>query len=243
MSIPAFSMDRYRTDIEGWCADQIFFALEVLLSSDAAFGREGPICEIGVHHGKFLIGAHNVLSGQRALGIDIFEDQARNVDGSGLGSLAHFREAIAKYAKQPSAIDPMAADSMDLSPGDLDEIARRFGRFAVFSIDGGHTVAHVQNDLVIAEQLTRQDGIILIDDFFRPALAGGHRGHDAPLCIRQVPLRALPVHDEQAFSHGNFISFTRPRRHPSHDGSTRRSHRVPASHDRGFSSLAGVGYR
>jgi hypothetical protein len=171
-----FVSTHYDLDIKGWCANEIMFALEVLFSSERNFSQPGPIGEIGVHHGRFLIGAHNALGGARSLGIDIFEDQGRNVDGSGEGSLRSFREAISRFAVNGSQIDTMQIDSFDLTGRHLDEIYSRYGRFKLFSVDGGHTPEHAINDFKIAQDLTAQDGIILVDDFFSPHWPGVTEG-------------------------------------------------------------------
>jgi hypothetical protein len=176
MTVPAFDGGKYSNEIAGWCADQVPYSLEILFKSEAAIAEPGPIAEIGVHHGKFLIGAHNALGGQKALGIDLFDDQSRNVDGSGQGSLGHFRDAIAKFAAKPDLIDPMIFDSMEIGFEQIDEIYARFGRFKVFSVDGGHTPGHVINDLSVAQQLTSQNGVILVDDFFSPHWPGVTEG-------------------------------------------------------------------
>ena len=176
MSEKPFNASAYEFPIEGWCATEIFWALERLFAADGGFSRPGPVCEIGVHHGKFLIGAHNALGGMRSLGIDIFEDQGRNVDGSGKGSLESFRGAIANHAVRPDAIDSLAMDSFELGVREIDELLSRYGRFKVFSVDGGHTPEHVINDMRVAQEMTAQDGIILVDDFFAPHWPGVTEG-------------------------------------------------------------------
>ena len=176
MSDKPFDRQAYDFPIEGWCATEIFWALERFFAPEGGFSKPGPVCEIGVHHGKFLIGAHNALGGTKALGIDIFEDQARNVDGSGKGSLESFRSAIAAHALRPGEVDSLAMDSFEIGARDIDELLSRYGRFKVFSVDGGHTPEHVMNDMRIAQEMTAQDGIILVDDFFAPHWPGVTEG-------------------------------------------------------------------
>lgn len=179
-----FDASRYQAPIIGWCADEIFFALEAFFRSEEPFSQPGPICEIGVHHGRFLIGAHNALGGTRALGIDLFEHQERNVDGSGEGSREMLRAAMA-HAVNSAQIDARQDDSLGLGLREIDEILTRYGRFKVFSVDGGHTPEHVTNDMRIAQELTAQDGLILVDDFFSPHWPGVTEGLSALFQSRQ----------------------------------------------------------
>lgn len=184
MEALTFDASRYQTPIDGWCADEVLFALEAFFRSEEPFSAPGPVCEIGVHHGRFLIGAHNALGGVRAVGIDLFEQQERNVDGSGQGSTEKFRDAM-RHAVNASQIDMWPGDSMDLGLGDIDELRSRYGRFKVFSVDGGHTPEHVINDMRIAQESTAQDGLILVDDFFSPHWPGVTEGLHALFQSRQ----------------------------------------------------------
>lgn len=184
MEVLTFVASRYQSPIIGWCADEVLFALENFFRCAKPFSKPGPICEIGVHHGRFLIGAHNALGGVRALGIDLFEQQERNVDGSGEGSREMLRAATA-HAVNPAQIDTRPGDSLDLGLPEIDEIRTRYGRFKVFSIDGGHTPEHVVSDMRIAQELTAQDGLILVDDFFSPHWPGVTEGLHALFQSRQ----------------------------------------------------------
>ena len=58
--------------------------LAPLHETQEAPGPTGPVAEIGVHHGKFLIPlVGNALRAEPAVAIDLFEDQSANVDTSG----------------------------------------------------------------------------------------------------------------------------------------------------------------
>jgi hypothetical protein len=168
--------DPHNLPIEGWAATEIFKVLEGLVQCDEPWFKAGPICEIGVHHGKFLVTAHNVLGGVRALGIDVFEDQARNVDGSGQGSMEAFLAGVNGYASCPGNISTWQMDSLELGHDDATRLKETIGKVKLFSVDGGHTAVHVINDVRFAEQVTAQDGIILIDDFCNPHWPGVNEG-------------------------------------------------------------------
>lgn len=185
METLVYDAARYQAPIEGWCADEVLFALEAFYRGAEPFSPNGPVCEIGVHHGRFLIGAHNALGGARAVGIDLFDQQERNVDGSGEGSLDTFHANLS-HAVSPSRIDTIRADSLAFGAREIDDLLSRYGQFKVFSIDGGHTAAHVINDMRIAQEVTAQDGLILIDDFFAPHWPGVTEGLSALFHSRQV---------------------------------------------------------
>lgn len=154
----------------------MFAFLEGLLACTDPWFRAGPICEIGVHHGKFLITEHNVLGGPPTLGIDVFNDRSRNVDNSGEGSLLKFQANVHAHAAVPEAIRSLQADSLELTPDDAVRLRDQIGRVKLFSIDGGHTPVHVLSDYAFAEQVTAQDGLIVVDDFCNPHWPGVNEG-------------------------------------------------------------------
>ena len=45
-------------------------------------------------------------------------------------------------------------------------IGHNHGPFRLFSVDGGHTVQHALNDLLIAQDLLADGGVVLLDDVF-----------------------------------------------------------------------------
>src|SRR5262245_61218894 len=82
-------LDNSFDTIEGWpgSRESVRF-MQVFRSVFERCSEASGACEIGVHHGKYLIALHNLLDGQkRSLGIDLFDDQSKNIDCSGIGSL------------------------------------------------------------------------------------------------------------------------------------------------------------
>lgn len=116
--------------------------------------------EIGVHHGKFFIGLENItpLDG-KAVAVDVFESQDKNIDRSGAGNLAVFNEHVSKFCKDPTRVVTRSMDSLDI---DASEIG--LNRFGLLSIDGGHTVNHTLNDLEICNKLATDTGLVILDD-------------------------------------------------------------------------------
>jgi len=49
-------------------------------------------------------------------------------------------------------------------------------RFRLFSIDGGHTVVHVLNDLRLVERVMVPGGVVIVDDFMHPKWPGVTEG-------------------------------------------------------------------
>src|ERR1700728_2437847 len=85
--------------VEGWLATELLDHLKCIgqAQEDARF--VGNIAEIGVYRGKLLIAmAHLARAGERCVAMDIFDDQAKNIDGSGAGSLALLQENLQRYA-------------------------------------------------------------------------------------------------------------------------------------------------
>lgn len=155
--------------IAGWPGNKPSVAFNIIFRKLLAEcdGRGGA-CEIGVHHGKYLIALHNLFEDRRSLGIDLFARQELNIDVSGRGDREICERNIALHARNPGLITLMAADSLSMSDSDIAKIINDYGRFSIFSIDGGHTKLHISIDLVNAAKLTAESGIIIVDDIFHP---------------------------------------------------------------------------
>ena len=146
-------------NVEGWLSPTTATMIATLLLAQTEQGVAGDVCEIGVHHGRlFLILANAAAVGETAVAVDVFGDQDKNVDRSGLGDRAVFETNAARYA--PGArIDIVQESSLDLQTPKF--LQRRF-RF--LSIDGGHTAEATANDLWIAEKTLTGQGIAALDD-------------------------------------------------------------------------------
>jgi hypothetical protein len=163
--------------IGGWCYREAAEITGLLVRLARDLGATGGACEIGVYHGKFFITLANAVE-QRSLAIDIFDAEAwKAADGSDHpGEIRKvFEMNIAAYCKYP--VEMMCRDSFSLTPQDIEAIMRngplhRPDKCAVFSIDGGHTAEHVVNDYQLAEAMTHDAGMIVIDDAFSPHWPG-----------------------------------------------------------------------
>jgi hypothetical protein len=163
--------------VEGWVnvnvPDLVRFLAEMMHSFGFECSRAG---EIGVHHGRFFLLLENMCTDGEGVcdAFDVFEDQYRNLDGSGRGSLSTFKDNVAKYALSPSRVRIFKVDSMDLRTPEWSK--ERLGRYDIFSIDGSHTALHTCNDLMFAEQHLETGGICIVDDINNISFMGVAEG-------------------------------------------------------------------
>jgi hypothetical protein len=174
------ALDRYVQDgfdkVEGWCIPHILSIVGHLAAFHESIGFQGSAVEIGVHHGKFFLALQSAVDGRPSMAFDVFEDQASNIDRSGLGSLARFKANVTKFSANPQNVIIEARDSLTIRPVEVVALSEKIGLAQFFSIDGGHTKQHVVNDYRIAEQMTAQAGIIIVDDITHPGWPGVMEG-------------------------------------------------------------------
>jgi hypothetical protein len=134
---------------------------------------EGGVMEIGIHHGKFFIALNGLVDDASvpSLAIDLFEDQELNIDHSGEGIEAVFRENLRKYDRhQGENVIVKRADSTALQPEEvLEELSVRP---RIVSIDGGHTPEHTISDIELARSVLAPRGAIIIDDILNAQWLG-----------------------------------------------------------------------
>src|SRR5271169_2399399 len=139
-------LNKYQTEgfsqVQGWCSEALFFIVDYLDSLE--MNKNGGVCEIGVHHGKFYLLLNSVTGmHDKSYAIDVFEDQFLNVDRSGGGSTSEFKKNLTLFdTHQGRNTTIVKADSTDAEAvgSILTEIGRGSIRF--MSVDGGHTVQH-----------------------------------------------------------------------------------------------------
>ena len=183
-----------RKQVHGWLnpVDAELF-LQILLLQDS-LGIRGGAAEIGVHHGKSFIplclGLHD---NERAVCVDIFEDQTHNVDLSGQGSREKLEGNLQRFSIPADRVVVLKASSFDVS---AKQIIDAVGSVRFFSVDGGHWRDIVVNDLGIAGEAVGEKGVIALDDFLHkewPDVSRGffdwHRGSGADF----APWRSAPT--------------------------------------------------
>lgn len=123
----------------------------------------GGLAEIGIHHGKlFFILALSRRPGERALAMDLFQDDALNAGTVSAGRDRAFFEHARRFGVTLSEQEILKGDSLKMTP---DDILSRAGPVRLFSVDGGHLYHHVENDLMLANAALHDCGVIAVDDF------------------------------------------------------------------------------
>lgn len=154
-----FQVDGYTSYFDA----QLF---EFLLRAQSDAGISGSMAEIGVHHGRsFFILAKARRDSEKALAIDVFEDDAIYHDPRGLGRGVRFRQNCARFNVTLEPDEIFAGLSTGIRAA---EIRRRVGPVRFFSVDGGHRYDDVLYDLRLAGRTLAPGGIIVADDFMNP---------------------------------------------------------------------------
>ena len=166
--------------VDGWLRSEAALTIVALNQRQRTLGVEGGIAEIGVHHGKLFILLYLLgRAPERAVAIDLFDDQHLNIDLSGSGDLAKFRRNLERHADATRLV-LRQGNSMDLSGAELVRLAA--GPLRFISVDGGHTAEITAHDLAVADAALGEGGIIVLDDAFNeqwPGVADGVQRHFA----------------------------------------------------------------
>ncbi len=204
-------LERGIGSVEGWLWPTTASMIAELLVQQVSATIQGDVCEIGVHHGRlFLILANATVVGERAVAVDVFEAQDKNLDASGAGDRSILERHIALYA--PGADCKIIQESSL----DLDKTGFCSSRFRFISIDGGHMASIVLNDLRLAERTLLPTGIVALDDVLNHAWPGvvtglsrylAEGGTLVPFAI--IPNKLLLAVDQAAALHGKTFLRTR----------------------------------
>ena len=149
--------------VNGWLGDVDIFAIKAIGEWQAEQGIAGDLAEIGVHHGKlYFILALLRRASEKALAMDLFEDDAMNVGAHARRDIMLHRNAD-RLGIDISDAEIWKVDSTTITPA---QIAEKVGNVRLFSVDGGHEYHHVAADLRTAESVLGDRGVIIIDDIF-----------------------------------------------------------------------------
>ena len=164
--------------VDGWVALGAFVALKLFSDYQQNINIEGAICEIGVYHGKFFIGMCSIINNsEKAIAIDIFENQHFNINRSGEddGDYDIFINNLKTFNCFNDNIVIIQSDSISLNANDI--LKHLNGdKIRLFSIDGCHSAPHTANDLYLAQETIIAGGVIMVDDFYNPHLPGVAEG-------------------------------------------------------------------
>jgi hypothetical protein len=153
-------------------------------------GIQGPVCEIGVHHGRlFLLLQLLTRPPERSVAIDLFEMQDENVDGSGKGSRDALLDNLRAHGCDLSRVELVTENSLRLTPERILSLCGAPPR--LFSIDGGHTAEATRNDLALADRTVCEGGLVFLDDYFNASWPGVSEG--TCTFVREDRERLMPV--------------------------------------------------
>lgn len=159
-------------NIDGWVSEKLFLIFDYIDS--LPINKVGGVCEIGVHHGKFyLLMNQLVANSEQSYAIDIFDLQHLNVTHSGgygtpvnnftLDVTNIFKLNLFRYDAHNGTNTNIIKHDSTGPHHYLDNIIKP-GSLRFFSVDGGHSVEHVINDLNIANRLISNEGLVILDD-------------------------------------------------------------------------------
>lgn len=145
--------------VTGFCPTSTLTILDYL---DNLEQKSGGALEIGVHHGQLFIALNQLIPQNfTSYAVDIFDNQDLNIDKSGEGNKIKFLENLKNFDRHAGTnVQIIQGDSTDTS------IFENIGKFHYISVDGGHMVEHVINDLSIAQKLVSSNGVVILDDYF-----------------------------------------------------------------------------
>jgi hypothetical protein len=153
--------DNHMNRVEGFSHISAIYVLEHL----SLLNETESILEIGVHHGQFFI-ALNQLSTQKGFAIDVFDNQHMNIDKSGEGNYRKFLQNLDEHDVKHRGKNVIIIEGDSLEPFTQQKVHDYNVGFSYISIDGGHTPAHVMNDLSFASKILASNGIVILDDYF-----------------------------------------------------------------------------
>lgn len=154
-----------KNSVRGWLARCDAELFQTLLTAQVERNIDGAVAEIGVHHGKSFIPMAISNGGRKSYAIDIFGRQDLNIDASGSGDKQRFLSNLRRFGVAPDGITIDQRLSTAVLPADIDSAV---GKVRFFHIDGGHHLDAIVNDLYLAEAVMLPEGIIAVDDVFRP---------------------------------------------------------------------------
>jgi hypothetical protein len=126
---------------------------------------------------------------------DLFGDQHLNVSGSGSGDRVTLEGNVRRILPGFKRLTVYAKSSAELSAS---EIGRPY-RF--FHVDGGHLASEALADIMLGTEVLHPDGVVVIDDPFRPEWPGvteavldflRHRSDYAPIILGFNKLVIVP---------------------------------------------------
>jgi hypothetical protein len=130
----------------------------------------GSIGEIGVHHGKYIIGLSlSAAPEEPVIAMDLFGHQTQNLDGSGRGDLQIFLNNARRFSPHTN-FTVIEGNSMDITVKTFS--TRSIPQFRFFSVDGGHFYDAALRDTKLAACSLHPGGIVSVDDILSDSWVG-----------------------------------------------------------------------
>ena len=136
---------------------QLFIALSEI---QAVANFNGPVCEIGVCHGKSLALLTILRGNYESIGIDIFTDDL----------LPNTNKTLQKFCGSSDSATLIKGNTQFMSIEEVNKVTST--KLRMLHIDGGHEHDEVLNDLTKFSTLVDKTGIIILDDINDPVYPG-----------------------------------------------------------------------
>ncbi|KAG1679838.1 hypothetical protein FOA52_012751 [Chlamydomonas sp. UWO 241] len=151
------------------------FIAAMLSHYQRLWGISGAAGEIGVHWADYFLPIAVTCRQNELLWVlDVFEQQEKNIDKSGLGDYNIFMSRCSTLGLNESNLLVSKMASTEMTPERLCTLVPQ--RFRFLSIDGGHSRDTVYSDLVFAECQLADGGIAAMDDYSHAYWPGVHEG-------------------------------------------------------------------
>ncbi len=166
--------------IQGWLIRVTSLRTMDILAYQEETRISGPVMEIGVFCGKYfsVLARSAQRSKSKLLGIDTFQwaPESRVMESLCMSEETKHVEVLL-----------WKRFSHECSPQEI--VEQLHGRPRFISIDGSHECEDVYLDLVLAEQVLSNRGIVAIDDFLNPGTLGQQAVRGAPVGCRRLSRR------------------------------------------------------
>ena len=166
MPIDRDFMQNVNAKIEGWLMDDAAYLTFGLMDYQNSIGlSKKAALEIGVWRGKYLSLLHQTTKGP-LFGLDIFK--YGNTE-------AEVYETFRVAFGEDHRLMLKTVSSTHLTPAGLSEVVER-NSMRWISIDGSHEGDAVCHDLILAESMLADHGVIAVDDFLNGRAIGVSEG-------------------------------------------------------------------
>lgn len=141
--------------VQGWYSDMSAALFDAFLTFQGGPGAPGDMLEIGVAYGRSAL----------MMGMHLRHDATLRLVDIGTALMEQSVALIGPHC--PGRVEPILQYSEALPPDSLPALGTRF-----VHIDGDHGTWGVQTDLDLADRVLRQDGVVVLDDFFSESFVG-----------------------------------------------------------------------